>query len=126
MLGWETISRSVYRIHSTSILKVNFSFLQSRQHHDNGVKHKQMVELYHKKKREEKFGGMHSEREMAKQLAEIDKAARDALLEDRATNQGMFHQNVGRSIPTRPPPPPRFDGNSNSKSNDNDNIEEDL
>eukprot|EP01039_Chlorochromonas_danica_P003452 gene3452-3781_t len=64
----------------------------SRQHHENGVKHKQNVELFMKQQRQEKLHGAHSESELKRQLAEIERAARAAMA---STD----------SLPPPPPPP---------------------
>ena len=65
------------------------------------------MELFHKKKREEKLGGIHSERELQHQLEAIEKAAREAVAADRSTYQGQFFLNSKRQAP---PPPPRNHG----------------
>lgn len=71
--------------------------------------------MFNKKKREEKLGGIHSEKELQYQLAEIDKAAREAVASDRSTYQGQFFSNSKRQAP--PPPPRNFTHLPNSSSN---------
>ncbi len=66
----------------------HLSSIQSRQHHDNGVKHKIAVQNFNKEKREKALHGASSERELKQQLEDIDKAARAALAEDRFANRG--------------------------------------
>ena len=64
----------------------------SRQHHDNGAKHKEKAELFLKQKRDEKLHGARSESELKHQLAEIDKAAKEAIAIDRSEHEGSFFQ----------------------------------
>jgi hypothetical protein len=97
----------------------------SRLHHENGVKHKEKVEQMLKQKRLDKLHGARSESELKHQLAEIEKAAKEALSADRAEQDGNFYQvsllpSVGRVVsgdhfsfiqnsgirPRAPPPPP--------------------
>lgn len=78
----------------------------SRQHHDNGVKHKISIELYHRKKRDEKLYGARSERDLKQQLYNIEKAAIDAVFSDKADNNDIFHQNSELNATPAPPPPP--------------------
>lgn len=42
------------------------------------------VELFNKKKRDEKFHGMRSEQELRKQMDMIERSAREAMAADRA------------------------------------------
>lgn len=76
----------------------------TRSLHDNGAKHKQNVELFHKEKREKQLHGARSERELQQQLADIEKAAAEALNADRSEHAGMFYARP--SAPQIPPPPP--------------------
>jgi hypothetical protein len=46
------------------------------------------VEIFHKKKRDEKLHGARSEKELHQQLAAIERAARDAMAQDRGEFQG--------------------------------------
>jgi hypothetical protein len=62
----------------------------SRQHHDTGVKHKEKVSLFNKKKREDKLFGAKSEHDLKQQLASIEKAALQAVAQDREELPGMF------------------------------------
>jgi hypothetical protein len=64
----------------------------SRQHHDNGAKHKEKVELLAKQKKFDKLHGVRSEAELRHQLAEIEKAAKEAIAADKADNDGSFYQ----------------------------------
>jgi hypothetical protein len=64
----------------------------SRLHHENGVKHKEKVEQMLKQKRLDKLHGARSESELKHQLAEIEKAAKEALSADRAEQDGNFYQ----------------------------------
>jgi ribosomal protein L9 len=66
--------------------------LKSRQLHDGGVKHKINVDLFHKKKRDEKLYGARSEREVQQQLAEIERAAQEALATDKREHGHLFFQ----------------------------------
>jgi WW domain-binding protein 4 len=61
----------------------------SRQFHENGAKHKEKVETQMRNKRDEKLHGARSEAELRKQLAEIDKAAKEAIQGDRAEAHGQ-------------------------------------
>ena len=64
----------------------------SRAHHENGAKHKEKVEILNKQKRDEKLHGARSEVELKHQLAEIEKAAKEAIATDRAEQDGFFFQ----------------------------------
>lgn len=64
----------------------------SRQHHENGVKHKQKVEEMQKQKRMDKLHGARSEAELKQQLADIEKAAKEAIASDRSQHDGLFYQ----------------------------------
>lgn len=64
-------------------------------HHENGSKHKEKVEILQKQKRQDKLHGARSEVELKQQLAEIEKAAKEAIAVDRAEQGGYFYQ-VGR------------------------------
>lgn len=64
----------------------------SRQHHENGVKHKEKVEQMLKQKRLDKLHGARSEAELKKQLDEINKAASAAIASDRMEQDGNFYQ----------------------------------
>lgn len=64
----------------------------SRQHHDNGAKHKEKVEILMKQKRQEKLHGARSESELKQQLAEIEKAAKEAIAVDKTEQDGFFYQ----------------------------------
>eukprot|EP01038_Epipyxis_sp_PR26KG_P007581 gene7581-10329_t len=83
----------------------------SRQHHENGSKHKQKVEEQQKLKKAEKLHGARSENELKQQLEEINKAAREAVAIDKAQYGSDFFQNtnIRAAIPAPPPPkPPSF------------------
>ena len=47
-----------------------------------------------KKKREDKLHGARSEQDLKKQLAEIERAARGAIAEDRVQSGNLFRLNV--------------------------------
>lgn len=64
----------------------------SRMHHENGVKHKQKVEEQLKQKRMDKLHGARSESDLKKQLADIERAAKEAIATDRAEQDGNFYQ----------------------------------
>ena len=83
--------------------------MQSRQLHDSGVKHKINVEEFHKKKREQKLYGARSEREVKDQLAEIERAAREAIAIDRQdSSYNSFYRSSSTVVTSSgaPPPPP--------------------
>jgi len=61
-------------------------------HHENGSKHKEKVEILQKQKRQDKLHGARSEVELKQQLAEIEKAAKEAIAVDRAEQGGYFYQ----------------------------------
>lgn len=84
-------------------------YVQSKQHHDNGVKHKQALESYHKEKREKTLHGARSEHELKQQLRDIEKAAKDAIAVDRNEFDGQFYSSSQRT--SRPPPPPPITSN---------------
>jgi U1 zinc finger len=92
--------------------------VMSKQLHHAGTKHKMAVEELNKKKREEKLHGARSEREIKQQLADIEKAAREAIANDRLENAGYFQSSsssssgsLGRAPPPPPPPlPPHLGG----------------
>jgi hypothetical protein len=67
--------------------------MKSRQHHENGVKHKIAVQQFHKEKREKSLHGLKSEDELKKTLQDIDKAAKEAFRSDQTTNHGMENVN---------------------------------
>jgi hypothetical protein len=69
----------------------------SRSHHENGVKHKEKVEQMLKQKRMDKLHGARSESELKKQLADIEKAAKEAIAVDRTEHDGSFYQ-VRRAV----------------------------
>jgi hypothetical protein len=69
----------------------------SRLHHENGVKHKEKVEQMLKQKRMDKLHGARSESELKKQLADIEKAAKEAIAVDRTEHDGSFYQ-VRRAV----------------------------
>jgi len=76
----------------------------SRQLHENGVQHKQKVEQLSRKKREEKLHGARSEIDLKRQLAEIEKAAGEAIAADRL---GALQSNsLGQFFKSQPAPPP--------------------
>ena len=54
------------------------------------MKHKQNVEDFHRKKKDEKLYGARNEREIQQQLAEINKAANDAIANDKRELVGQF------------------------------------
>lgn len=93
-------------------------FLQSRLLHDGGNKHKFNVDEFNKKKRDDKLHGAQNERDVRKQLAEINQAAKEALATDRVENASFFHNSssnrsgsssysgVGGCWDGAPPPPP--------------------
>jgi WW domain-binding protein 4 len=97
----------------------------SKQHHEGGVKHKQAVEAFEKKKRDEKFHGARSQWELNAQLAEIEKAANDAITQDRADGVTAL---FGATTSRQPPPPPliRRDGTGarRTKEDDEDELRE--
>ena len=62
----------------------------SRMHHDNGKKHKENLELFMKQKRQDRLHGARSESELKQQLAEIEKAAKEAIDADRVELGGSF------------------------------------
>mmetsp|Transcript_26612 Transcript_26612/g.39541 ORF Transcript_26612/g.39541 Transcript_26612/m.39541 type:complete len:395 (+) Transcript_26612:60-1244(+) len=78
----------------------------SRKNHEASERHKNQVEYFHKKKRDEKLHGARSEQELTRQLAAINKAAQDAVAQDRAQMQGNFYQSNHQFPVTAPPPPP--------------------
>ena len=64
----------------------------SIQHHEQGAKHREKVELFHKARREERFQGKQSERELKQQMDEIERAAKEALEADKQDSTGMFYK----------------------------------
>lgn len=58
--------------------------MQSRQNHDSGPKHKASVEIFNRKKREEKLHGAKNEKDLQQQLAAIERAATLAMVQDVA------------------------------------------
>lgn len=97
----------------------------SKQLHENSVKHKMAVDLFHKDKREKALHGARSERELKMQLLEIEKAANEAIQVDRMTSGGQFYQAPKANAFGRPPPPPPIFGQKLNTSA-NDGEEEDL
>ena len=81
---------------------------QTIQNHENGVKHKMAVQANDKKRKEERLHGAHSEKELKRQLAEIENAAKASLLANRSEYGGMFYPNASITAikPNAPPPPP--------------------
>lgn len=59
-------------------------------HHENGAKHKERVALATKQKRDEKLHGARSEQDLKRQLAEIERAAREAVALDRTQDPAFF------------------------------------
>lgn len=68
-----------------------YDTIQTRQLHDGGAKHKFNVDEFHKKKRNEKLFGARSEGEIKQQLAEIERAAKEAVAADRLEENGLFY-----------------------------------
>lgn len=96
--------------------------MQSLSLHNNGNKHKEMVEVFNRKKKDEKLFGNRSERDLQKQLAEIERAAAEAIQADRAEHGDIFQAgNVRRA----PPPPPR-PGNGTWTKKDADSEREET
>ena len=66
-----------------------------RTNHDNSVKHKQNFDKFLKDKKEKTFHGQQNERELKKQMLEIEKAANDAIQSDRQSSsyqqQNFYH-----------------------------------
>ena len=58
--------------------------------HENGFKHKEKVQAYKKEKRDAKLHGASSERELQGMLADIEKAAKSAIADDRENSSAMF------------------------------------
>lgn len=82
---------------------------QSIQNHENGVKHKMVAQTNDKKRKEERLHGAHDEKELKRQLAEIDNAAKASLLANRSEYSGMFYPNANITAVKAhhaPPPPP--------------------
>ena len=73
------------------MLPINI-FDQTRQLHDGGAKHRFNVDEFHKKKRNEKLFGARSETEIKQQLAEIERAAKEAVAADRLESTGLFYK----------------------------------
>ena len=71
------------------------------------MSHKRNVEIFHKQKRDEKLHGARSEKELKQQLDEIEKAAKQAIVNDRLESSGMFC-NASLGNLTTPPGPPAF------------------
>jgi hypothetical protein len=69
------------------------------------VKHKISLDKYHQTKREQTLHGARSERELKQQLANIEKAAKEAMQSD-PSYKGEFYQNSKLIFNSRPPPPP--------------------
>ena len=69
--------------------------------------HKRNVEIFHKQKRDEKLHGARSEKELKQQLDDIEKAARESILNDRLESSGIFGKVSGGNLST-PPGPPAF------------------
>jgi hypothetical protein len=66
-------------------------FFQSKSHHENGGKHKEKVDLFNKQKKDEKLHGARSEQDLQRQLAEINRAAKEALVADRTQSDSTFY-----------------------------------
>ena len=66
-----------------------------RTNHDNSVKHKQNFDKFLKEKKEKTLHGQQNERELKKQMLEIEKAANDAIQNDRQSSsyqqQNFYH-----------------------------------
>jgi hypothetical protein len=60
-----------------------FSHHQARAKHDSSERHKNCIQLYHKKKREKNLHGASSELDLQNTLAAIEKAAYAALAQDK-------------------------------------------
>lgn len=95
--------------------------MQSLSLHNNGNKHKDMVEVFNRKKRDEKLFGNRSERDLQKQLAEIERAANEAIQADRAEHGDIFQAGNVRKAP--PPPPRPGNGTWNKKDTDTEKEE---
>jgi hypothetical protein len=59
------------------------SFIQARAKHDSSDRHKNSIQLYHKKKREKNLHGASSELDLQNTLAAIEKAAYAAVAQDK-------------------------------------------
>ena len=66
-----------------------------RTNHDNSVKHKQNFDKFLKDKKEKTLHGQQNERELKKQMLDIEKAANDAIQSDRQSSsyqqQNIYH-----------------------------------
>jgi hypothetical protein len=83
-------------VHINQFIYIYWLFLtitpQSRSLHDSSDRHKSQVEYFHKKQRDDKLYGAKSEKDLQQQLAAIERAARDAISQDRSEAGGMFYQ----------------------------------
>ena len=82
------------------------------------------LDALNKKNRDEKFHGARSEFELKKQLAEIERAAKDAIAVDREEQGDLFFQPVRHPAP--PPPSRRDGGGKAAKGGDQADNDEDL
>jgi hypothetical protein len=65
--------------------------IQSISHHENGGKHKEKLDMFNKQKRDEKLHGARSEQDLQRQLNEINRAAKEALVVDRTQTGSTFY-----------------------------------
>lgn len=86
--------------------------------HNQGSSHKFKLSLADKKKRDSKLYGARDEKELQRQLRELDAAALAAVAIDRSDHNGLFYSANSPSI--RPPPP----SHSYNFNNFNNNISE--
>jgi len=95
---------------------------QTIQLHNSGVKHKINVQALDKKRKEDNLHGALNEKDLKRQLAEIENAAKASLLSNRTEYEGMFYQNanhltaINNNFP--PPPPSSYDIGGITQSND--------
>uniref|UniRef100_K3WLJ6 Matrin-type domain-containing protein n=1 Tax=Globisporangium ultimum (strain ATCC 200006 / CBS 805.95 / DAOM BR144) TaxID=431595 RepID=K3WLJ6_GLOUD len=85
------------------------------KHHEQGKKHKELVEETLKQKRKAKSEAYHSERDLQDQLREIEEAAQAKYAQDMARS-GVLPPPPPRRGGQAPPPPPRQPGARGKRS----------
>jgi hypothetical protein len=81
--------------------------------HNLGSSHKFKVGVADKKKRDSKLYGARDEKELQRQLRELDDAAKAAVAIDRSDRSGLFYSANGPAIRHPPPPPSSLNFNNN-------------